>query len=183
MNPGNPFTINFDDLSVPAAVLGGSFPILQIPNGYKGFTWGNAYVMRGKDYCPQSGHPIGTTSLPNSMWNGLGNDAVMISNDTSKRFTLYGFVATASFQDNLSVTFISYNVLGQIIGSDTIVVSRNAPVSVDFSAKTQFKGIYSLLIRTSGGTFVLGTCISWDFTINANRREVVIDNMVLSFDA
>jgi hypothetical protein len=118
------------------------------------------------------------------MYNGWGREAsmsVISPGGSALPFTVHSFFITASFKDGMRVELKGFGVNGALKGSQMLTVSRSPLVAVDLKGNEGFKGLGRFTVSTSGGNFaepnLCGT--AGDET----RREVVIDDMVVSFDA
>jgi hypothetical protein len=158
--------ITFDDIGID---VGGWAPV---PEGYAGFNWQNIFVLRGKEFCADSGFEAGTISEPNALYNGMGEDASMSVAQDGTTFTLHSFSATGAFRDNLKVTLTARKSNGES-ASVAYTVLRLEVLNVDLTGNTAFTDLTEVSFATSEGE-VAGVC-------GVDRREVVMDNLVVSF--
>ncbi|CAF1308486.1 unnamed protein product [Adineta steineri] len=75
---------------------------IPIPNGYGGLSWGNGMTFNGLNSSSGTGYTTGVVSPPNLAYDAFGND-IVITNATTKTFTINSFYSCAVWYDNITL--------------------------------------------------------------------------------
>lgn len=140
-----------------------------MPDGYGGLDWSNVYYVDGlsNDYNP-SGYSVGTVSGRNVIFNGHGSDA---SFSAPGAFTLSSLSVTAAWRNGVTVT-ITGSLDGKVKDTARYTIGSTSPSFIT----PDFTGIDQVTIATAGG-------VHNPAYPSADNRQVVIDNLSLSFYA
>ena len=154
------FTRNFDDLA--------PFDFVEIPAFYKGLLWDNLYVHKKPEegeFGYLTGYYYGTTSLPNSMFNGYGETGQITALSPKRTFSMRSFKITPVFYDFVEMNATAYDSSYNVLATVTKTLSTTSdPMLVKFGK--DFKDIYAFTIST----FTTG-----------NLSHVAIDNMRICY--
>ena len=154
-------SIGFDDITLNTASQE------QIPNGYQGFQWNNAWVMHESIF-PDSGFEHGVVSGEYVAYGRFG-DAIDVS---ATPFSVAGFHATAGF--NVGVNAVVRGFVGNVLQDSyqfTLGHPQDDPIFINLYEEGDFKDLTRLQIATTS----FGTPAG----VGGNAKHIVIDDLLI----
>ncbi|CAF1453575.1 unnamed protein product [Didymodactylos carnosus] len=138
----------------------------EIPNGYSGLNWNNIYASseHPKNY-DTSGYPTALTSGEFLTLNGNGQPITITINPPNV-FDIHSFVASAAWNDNLTLT-----IIGQRLPSTIYRKMITLRMYTSTLVVLNWLNIEKLILSTSGGTPVF----------ERNATHFAMDNLCVKY--